>query len=253
MKRCPSALALDNWDLHAVDTSVGSHVLECPACQQRMADRRQHMEEFRSKWLATLGQGLQAAAVSAARPARKINRRVLWLAPLAVAAAMALVARPFGSKSINPPPRYELPEPYVGSKGGPFIEVVVKRGENTFSLEPGGFVRAGDQLRFVPKGVPPDYSYFQIGALNEEVYEPIYPAAAHEGSLSLPGADSPLPGAIALDEAPGPERIFVLLTKDPVTASWAATASRRVADGPLRAMRIKDTPAIVGWIVLNKR
>lgn len=254
MKSCPSALALDNWDLHRQDASVAAHLVECEACRRRMSDRRRDIDHFRDNYLSIVRQRVQDAAVAPQRRSLVINKPLLWLAPLAVAAGFALLAGSFANKpNTSTVGLSKAPEKYVGSKGGASIDIVGKRGQETFTVATESSVLAGDQLRFIPRGIPADYRYFQLGALNGGAFQPLYPASIDEESIPLPEPGRALPGAIVLDKEPGPERIFVLLTKHRVSASWAARAAREAPNGPMQERRFQDTDAIAGWIVLDKR
>ena len=182
-----SALELDALALGAHDdvTRANMHLDECARCR---ADR-------------------DAAAALRAQfsypPLPKRRRSWQWLAIPVLAIVIALIIWP----------RHEA---VLGIKGGATWRVLAKRTDSTFMVRDEQELAAGDRIRFV---VTPNGARYLIvasidGAGNPSIYFPFDGAA----SGRIDGARFELPGSIVLDAAPGPERVFAILSDEPLTA-----------------------------------
>jgi hypothetical protein len=244
---CPSQFALDDQALHGGGSAVTAHVQTCARCQAIMAERAAHLARFHDG-SATLW--TRIAANGQERRRRRRWRRVFVQLPALVAGlgAVALLivgARPFHRSA---------PSSYVAPKGGAPVEIVCRRGETSFVLAPGDEVAPGDSLRFRPLPVWPDARLIHIGSVDGTGrYTPFYPSAAGATSVAIPDRGQPLEGSITLDAAPGPERLFVVLSATPVRETDVRhVAESRAATGAT-VDRIDGAPVLSRWIVLRKR
>jgi hypothetical protein len=187
------------------------------------------------------------------RERRQRRRRLLGfqLPALALglgAIALLVVARTGGDRSTAPDRTYLAP------KGVELVEISRRRGGAISLLAPDDEVRPGDVLRFRPRPFGPRVRFIQIGTVDGTGrYTPFYPSTADGASVPLPERGQALDGAFELDAAPGPERLFVVLSATPLPAA----AVGRVAEARAAAGTVVDAidgaPVTGAWIVLRKR
>jgi len=234
---CPSAFALDDLSLHGGGSAdLATHVAACPACQAYLAAQAAEAERF-----ALAAPAVWRRVVETGRRAHGRRWPRAWLGvPLALAGTLAawVVLAP-----VQPPP-------YTGAKGAFALTVVARRGGEVFTADGLTLLRGGDELRFVPGAAArPGFivivSVDGTGALSH--YVPSDPDAE---SLPLPPVGEPLPGSIVLDDAPGPERLLVVLTSRPVPARAARTLAEAGGGEPDAALRTAG--ARVFWLRLDK-
>jgi hypothetical protein len=152
-------------------------------------------------------------------------------------------------------PTAPLPTPgMIGIKGrAPGLQVYARRhgpgteGAEVTKVEDGDRLAAGDALRFVlpATGLPYVLIASVDGAAQTSVYYPYRGEASAEvdrkGTVSVPGS-------IVLDQAPGPERIFVIHSEKPISASMARAALARLAAGGASAIRTTRRLPIEGTV-----
>jgi hypothetical protein len=146
----------------------------------------------------------------------------------------------------GPPPAPEQPA-YTGLKGTMKFQVVAKRGDHQFRVDPGAELRENDALRFVVVtdrgGWVSVFSVDSRGAVS-----PFYPDTEPAGDPSPLRLDRAgrheLPGSIVLDDALGPEHFVVVFSPGEFDRgevfSWARGArfgSERLSLGDLGAGR----------------
>jgi hypothetical protein len=238
---CPSDFALDDRELHAGGSAeLDRHVAGCPRCAARLEDRAADAAAFEgvagSLWTRIAADG---------RARRRRTRIAVGLTGLLAAAGIvAVVAARTGTLSAQ----------YVAAKGGAPVEIIRRRGDAIAALAPGDEVAPGDELRFRPLPFWPAARFIQIGSVDGTGrYNPFYPARSGAVSPELPSAGQPLEGSIRLDDAPGPERLLVVLSAEPLPVD----AVRRVAEPHAAAgttvQEIDGTPVTSAWIALPKR
>jgi hypothetical protein len=254
MNECLSDLALDDREIHgARPPDAERHLDGCERCRARLHQRAGRVAE----WDGALAAPAWQAVLARRRAALDARRRwrLAWPAALALAggmAALALVARPN-------PPGPAAPAPYIGAKGRAApAQIVARRDGRTFVVGVGGEpVAPGDQLVFRPLPVWPDARFIQIGSVDGTgAYTSFYPPASPAGgarSVPLPASGRALDGGIVLDDAPGPERLFVVLSAAPLAEADVRAAA--LADGARGGVpgQIAGTPVVSAWIVLPKR
>ena len=239
-QECPSRFALDDRALHGGAPGViDRHVESCRRCQATLADR-------------TAGQALfdaMAGAVWTRIAAQgRARRRGRWIALPALIAAMGAVVLVIAAR------RPMSDRRYVGPKGRAPIEIVCRRAGAAFALGPDDEVAPRDELRFKPLPVWPDARFIQIGSVDGTGrYTPFYPSMPGASGVPLPDAGQPLDGSIRLDDAPGPERLFVVLSATPLSESAVRRAAEADAATGRTVDRIDGAPVNSAWIVLRKR
>lgn len=212
-----SAFTLDALALGALDpdreAAAHAHVASCAACRGARDAAAALREHF---MIRVLPRGL---------PARR-HHRWLWLAVPALAAALLVALWP----RLEPPEQGDL-----GIKGTASWQVFANRSGHTFAVHDGTELAAGDRIRFVV--VPGGARYLLVASVDGRGAVTIY--YPYEGSQSAPidGERFELTGSIVLDAAPGPERIYALLSDEPITADAVRAPLRMVAHGGAVAIR----------------
>jgi hypothetical protein len=105
-----------------------------------------------------------------------------------------------------------------------------------FPVSPGEPLRPGDQIRFVLERVR--YRYVLIASVDGAGRASIY--VPYEGSASLDigaGDRVEIPGSIVVDDTPGPERLFALVSARPIDAAGVRAALANVGAGGPSAIR----------------
>ena len=177
-----------------------------------------------------------------------------WAVALALplAAGVLLLARGHHAGTHATAP---LPMPgMIGIKGSvPGFQVFARRhvpgtarAEVTKVVD-GDRLAAGDALRFVlpPTGLPYVLIASIDGAAQTSVYYPYRGEASAEVDMKQTLS---VPGSIVLDQAPGPERIFVIRSEKPISASMARAALARLAAGGASAIRAARRLPIDGTV-----
>lgn len=153
-----------------------------------------------------------------------------WWAPaLALSSAvlllLALVAIPSAE------------EPELALKGGAVLQLFAHRGERTWKVEEGEALAAGDQVRFVVEGLGLPYVLVVSvdGAGQVSTYFPF--GGTESGLLPSRGLPLEIPGSVVLDSAPGPERLFALFSRKPLSIESVAPALREISAGGADVIR----------------
>jgi len=253
----PSRFSLVSWrvaDLSERELgAVGAHVRGCEACQQALAGITAVAEEQEARLderLVDLDARLDAA--------RGRWRRTVFLAVGGAVGLAACVAVALGLGLT--PDASEPPAPaYTGLKGEMKFQVVAKRGDNQFRVDPGAELRENDALRFVVVtdrgGYVEVFSVDSAGAIS-----PFYPDSAPAGDavpLRLDGLGRhELPGSIVLDDARGDEFFVVVFSSEEFDRAkiheWAGRA--RLDEQPLDLGGLGSGPELsVGVLRVRKR
>jgi hypothetical protein len=242
---CPSHFALDDLEAQGRGSpAAGNHPADCVRCAARQAERATQRAIFDAQQAALW---TRIAAAGHERWRRRPGRWRLGLAALAMglgAVALRVTVRRSESRA----------DSYLAPKGRTPIEIVCRRGGAVFVLGPGDDVAPGDELRFRPLPVWPEARFLQIGSVDGTGrYTPFYPDAAGAPSVALPGGTAALDGSIRLDDAPGPERVFIVTSRAPVSETEVARLAEAGAAAGATVDRIQGEPVQSAWIVLPKR
>jgi hypothetical protein len=212
-----------------------AHCGTCPACSARRTEHDEHVRRFH-------------ASVFPRTVEKLVTRRrsVLpwrWLLGLAVPVTAGLLLLALGRETER---GKLLPRPVdpnvLGVKGPPVVRVFARRGRpnaveaDVIKVKDGDRLRAGDALRFVlsPAGWPYVFIASVDGAGQANLYFPFH----GEASVKVdPKVTVSVPDSIVLDDAPGPERIFVIHSKSPIQAERVRAALATVAAGGASAIR----------------
>lgn len=186
---CLSDLALDQWIAGEGDAATAQHLRACAACANRRDRLLDAQQDFmRAPWVEE--------SMKRARP------KPLWPYPVAMAAAVALVA--FGVSS----------SPTTRTKGALGFDVVAKhRDGRVETLLPGARLAPGESVRFRLKAPRAGYAAVVSAdaAPNVTVYypheAPTLRIAAHDALL--------LDGSITLDGTLGAERLVAVVCDAP--------------------------------------
>jgi hypothetical protein len=131
-------------------------------------------------------------------------------------------------------------EPSAVIPGGPSLRVSARRSGRTFRVADGDKLAPGDELHFAV--TPMGLGYLLIASVAGDGQPRVYfpPHGTASGKID-PRRPSELPDAIVLDEAPGPERVFALLSQQPLGAWMVLEALRQLAADGDRALRATHT------------
>jgi hypothetical protein len=197
-------------------TEARAHVEGCARCRGDLAAAEAACAHFTRVVLPR--------TIGALRP-----RRRWWLfAPVLVPALAVLALVLWQRRTVEDPILDD-----IRIKGGMTFQVFANRGGEVIAVRDGTSLRAGDQIRFVVgSGGPAFLLLVSIdGAGTATVYYPY--GGERSGPISkLP---SELPGSIVLDAAPGPERVFALVSSEPLDAAVVKRALLEIRE------RIRET------------
>jgi len=216
-----SPLTLDALALGALDrdreAEIHAHLAGCAECRGARDAAAALREHFTAR---VLPRGL---------PARR-PPRWRWLVAPALSAALAVALLVVLWPRALPPAPNDL-----GIKGTASWQVFANRSGHTFAVHDGTELAAGDRIRFIV--VPGGARYLLVASVDGRGAVTIY--YPYEGSQSAPidGERFELTGSIVLDAAPGPERIYALLSDEPITADAVRAPLRVVARGGAVAIR----------------
>jgi hypothetical protein len=168
-------------------------------------------------------------------PARRPQRR-RWLAVPAFALVVLAIALW----------RWPRP-PDLGIKGdasGASWQVFAHRDGRTFAVRDGAELAPGDRIRFVV--LPAGARYVLVVSVDGAGAVTIYYPYNGERSAAIDGDRVELADSIVLDAAPGPERLYALLSDEPLAAAAVkAPLGELAASGAsaIRAARALPVPA----------
>jgi len=213
-----SQLVLDTKALGALDRDIAArvqaHLAHCTRCR----DDERIAAELRAQFtVQVLPRGL---------PARR-SPRWLWFACPAAAAVLLLVMMVWRS----PVERVDD----LGIKGNASWQVFANRDGQVFAVHDGTELVAGDRIRFAM--IPAGARYLLVASIDGLGTATIYYPYDGPQSTAIEGDRVEPAGSIMLDAAPGPERIYAILSDEPIAADLVRAQLRAVARGGADAIR----------------
>jgi hypothetical protein len=165
--------------------------------------------------------------------------------PVAAAAGVAMVAG-----------THRPPGLYQAAKGAVAVDVAGRRHGRVFAFDPGMAAAPGDELQLTVHAAG-DLRYVLVGSVDGTGrFSPFYPAVRDGQSVPLPPAGRPLEPPIVLDDAPGPERLLVIVSDAPLAVSAVAPVAESVQARTER-LEIPGVPptarTVAHWITLPKQ
>jgi len=230
-ERHVSALELDALALASLapDHAAGvrAHLARCPRCRE---DERA-AAELRAEFVArVLPRGLRPDRLPGSAAGR-------WWLATALALAAAAIAIAVWPRSADPVRSDRAGD--LAIKGEASWQVFASRGGRVFAVHDGIELAPGDQIRFAV--TPGAARYLLVASVDglgtPTIYYPYDGARSAEITGPIAGERVELPGSIMLDAAPGPERIYALLSATPLSAEEVREQLRRVGLGGAAAIR----------------
>lgn len=222
----------------ALETSdIREPVGACEGCQERAEEAAAADALFRESIAPHLLARVVAAAEATPRASLLERLRAQVYVPVwAPVSAVLLCVLGFGLYRAGGDHSGSGVEADHRTKGAPYVEIFVKRGEQVSRIRGERVVlRAGDRLRVVPRGIG-SRSFVLFSLMSSGRVQFLHP---RDGMARPVHEGVPLPGSFILDEDPAPERLFALFPEHPISPSElrAALAKKGVRAGPLRMSR----------------
>jgi hypothetical protein len=218
---CPSSLVLDRLlagELPPGEAAeVTAHAAACDVCARRVTTRRAGFAAFPGVDAGALQARIAARARPPAPALVGLRRAAIGLVrrgPRSVAAASvaaAAVAVAVLATVVAPRPPGEPSEETVAVKGGPALHVYRLRDERAEEVPSGTRVAPGDRLRFVVD-LPAAGTVAIVGVERSgRLYTAWPPPGTDVGEARREGGvRQELAGAVAVDDAPGPETLYLV-------------------------------------------
>ncbi|HVY38045.1 MAG TPA: hypothetical protein VHM31_08920 [Polyangia bacterium] len=250
MDACPSSFAWDDHEIHGtpLPDAVARHAGACPRCR-RAAERR---EASRQIFAARIAAPLRRRLAEAPPRPRWTFRGGRWRAASIIGAAA--LAGLFAVVRLRRTDTGGDVAGYVGAKGDLAIQLAGRRAGRVFLFDGETTAQPGDELELTVRGAAAS-PYVLVGSVDGTGrFSPFYPASLDARSVQLPPGGRPLQPPVQLDDAPGPERIVVVLSSLPLpareVARWAESAARRPSEP---SAPVPGAPAaVVRWVTLPK-
>lgn len=214
---CPSNYALDAFRL-GLDAAVSAHVKVCARCTAWLGEQDRLEAGVAGLWMPAAPKRQWLAT-------RRLRNLLGFGLPLAVAATVLLLL------ALPKPP----PEIAKGNALG--VRIGRSNGDAVSWLSTTDRLSPNDAIRFFVNGIDARDRYVLIGSVDgsRRLFR-FYPAGATACSVAVPPAGQALDGSIVIDDAPGPERIAVVFSHQPLCWPAVSEAVKRFALGePLTA------------------
>jgi hypothetical protein len=244
MDVCPSSFVWDDHEIHGTPfpEPVARHVDSCPRCQLARERRHASRQLFAARFAVPLRQRMASASAR--------RRWTLWPVSLFTAAGVAacllltLHVRRAGSG------------PYVAAKGDVAIELDLRRNGRVFLIDTDLIAQPGDELQLAIRAAS-GLTYASVGSVDGTGrFSPFYPPTLDGMSAELPRHGRVFEPPVVLDDAPGPERIVIVLSGAPLhardIARWAESAVVN-QPVPMPSPIAGPQPVVVRWVTLRKK
>lgn len=178
------------------DAAISEHLATCDRCRAYLAELDAIAAEPPPAW--------NRAATRTPR-----WRKFTWaIAPIAAAAAALLFL-----------PRTH--DPYVGAKGAPAVQAVVRNAQGARIWDGRAPLRAGDAIAL--RASCAGFARVSVAVPGDRGWNRVYESAC----LADASTEAPLPFTLVVDDAPGTERVAVLFSAAPLDD---ASMTRALAD-----------------------
>ncbi len=208
---CPSDLALDR--LHAGElqgeakTHIESHLKDCPVCPQRMAERQAGFDAFPQLDSRPV---LAAVHRKLAEPSPSVVSRFSLRRLFAVLIPAAAVGVVTMIMLVGGKPTSQLPQmDGVREKGSSALHVFRQSGERSTEMLSGDSFSPGDRVRFIVD-LPRRGHIAVLGIESAGTLYVAWPQDDKSVTLFDAGKGQQLEGAVALDEKPGRETLYLV-------------------------------------------
>jgi hypothetical protein len=237
--------------------TLRAHLDACPDCQQRQEHRHiladQFAREVLPRSLPVVRERLSPHGWWS-RPWRP-RRLVVWLA-LAPAVCGVVLALALVRHGKPPVASLGADASDISVKGRGGLTLYVRHGSKVARFAPGAVLEAGDAIRFTIE--PRGNAYLLIvGVDGAGAVSAYYPFGRWQSAPVTEGVRFEVPGSVVLDDSPGPERIFALLSPQPLDGTWVRTTLQALAArGPqaIRSAHALQLPGAETWsVVFEKR
>jgi hypothetical protein len=213
---CPAAEVLEARIAGERTAATEAHLSACAGCRRYIEELEQAQRAFLTerpaeRFVAELRARTPSPAPSVLRPA--------WLGRWQIPAFAALVAPALACVAalmlLRPPPSPSPESPNVRLKGARLEVLFLRRGMTEPSVVTDEtLLRPGDRLRFA-FAAPRAGHLLILGRDGTGAVAAYYPTGAARSFPVRPEDPSTLPGAVALDEAPGPEEVYLVFSERP--------------------------------------
>jgi hypothetical protein len=226
----PSSLMIDGIASgHLTDAAASAHIAECARCRGDLEAAKDACAVFTREVFPRTVDNVQPR-----RPSW-----LPWVVPALAAAVLAIwfVRKPDDNQVVDEGSS-------IRRKGALSFQVFASRKDQVIAVQDSARLAPGDRIRFVVGSGGPAYLLVASidGAGTATVYYP------YAGMQSGPATAEPseLPGSIVLDAAPGPERVFALVSSEPIDAALVIRELRAIGErgaDAIRAARTLSVPA----------
>lgn len=214
-------------------SALERHCQTCLTCRQSRAEHRASAQRFAAEVFERTHAQV-AARVEDERRRRSRTGRLRLAIPLLAAAAAAVVLIVAGRRGREP--SGSAPSVALAMKGVGAMHVFARRAGKVFPVHDGATLVAGDAIRFFIDSS--EFSHVLVasvdGAGKANIY---YPYGGARSARLAPGRRLDVPGSILLDRAPGPERLFAIFSREPLSGDAVRAALESLAAGGEAAIR----------------
>jgi hypothetical protein len=220
-----------------------AHLDACPPCREQQKARQALADQFAREILP------RSLPVVRQRLAPRNRLRLGWwalaLSPVACGVLLAFLGL-HKSTDHTTSVWKSIPGDMgdIGIKGGGDLLTYVRHGTKVTRLAPGGVVAAGDALRFVVETGSHRYLFIAgvDGGGHAHAY---YPFGQWQSVSVAPRSRFEVPGSLVLDNAPGPERIFAMVSSRPLDGGDVRPILEELARRGPQAIRTTAAPSVV--------
>lgn len=213
---------------------VEAHARACPTCAEALAALHLAHESFDRDVHARTAPALAERA----RGGWTRHRAAwVWLVSAPAAALVVLVGWGVLRNPALLGPDLRTKGPGETAAAPVALEVFARRGEQVFAVSSQTPLEAGDAIRFVIRK-PPALGHLLVVGVDAGGAVTVYHPFGGARSAEL-GADGrvEVTGSITLDDRPGPERLFALLSRQPIALGAVKPALDELAAGGAAGLR----------------